>query len=101
MDSIPTAPTLLTARDVKLFCRAHRLAASRVAEDVECEGVRVRLDDDSTGRWYDTRPMLDARERPPEHVDMATEGIAYGIETGILLRHPTQPHLVCVLFGRV
>jgi hypothetical protein len=60
--------------------------------DVECYGVRVHLPE--PGRWYDTRPMLDPREHSGPVLDMHAELLQFGQDTGALVRHPSQPHLL-------
>lgn len=78
-----------TAED---HARAVRLAHDAVVADIEaCHTVT-----EGGLRWYDTRPMTDPRENPPEFVDMATDALAHADAWKLIHRHPTQPHLVRV-----
>lgn len=71
---------------------AVRLAAWHVVAEVESCPC-VTLDDT---RHYDTRPLLDPRERAPETIDMAEQAIQWGVREHYLARHPQQPHMVRV-----
>ena len=74
---------------------AIRIANQAVVADVESNCPALRS---PCGRvtWYDVRPMLDEREHSPPVVDMAREAIAYGCDTGVLVRHEEHPHWVRV-----
>ena len=71
--------------------RAMRLANAAVVSDIEsnCPALRSAC---GTITWYDTRPMLDQREHSPEVIDMASEAIEYGVESGLLIRHEQHPY---------
>jgi hypothetical protein len=73
--------------------RAIRIADAAVAADIET-GCPRHVEAGRT--WYDTRPMLDPREHSPEMLDMATDAIQYGVETGLLVRHAEHSYLVRV-----
>lgn len=53
---------------------------------------------DADGRtWFDVRPLTDPRERSAHQIDIAQEALDLGTATGLLARHPEQPHLVRLL----
>lgn len=82
-------------RAIDLLRRAMQIANRAVIADIESEAVRVH--DMPGGRWYDVRPMLDAREHPPESIDMANEALRYAQDCGLVRTHPEHEHLVRVL----
>jgi hypothetical protein len=47
-------------------------------------------------RWFDTRPLIDPRERSEHELDIAREALDLGTSTGLLARHFEHPHLVRV-----
>ncbi len=71
--------------------RAVRIANEAVVCDIESNAYPIRSDC-GTVTWYDTQPMLDPREHGPEIIDMVSEAIQYGVESGLLIRHQQQPH---------
>jgi hypothetical protein len=81
-----------------LYERLHaaiRIANQAVVADVESNCPSLLSPCDRL-TWYDVRPMLDEREHSPPVVDMAREAIAYGVDTGVLVRHTEYPHMVRV-----
>lgn len=70
---------------------AHRIAIEKITEDLETYAAEVRIDG---ARWWDTRPMLDAREQPQECIDMAVLALDYAVSSGLLEQHPAMPHVV-------
>lgn len=70
---------------------ARALAAEKIAEDLDTYAAPIKLDGQ---RWWDTRPMVDAREQPAECVDMAVQALDYAISAGLLVTHPDMPHVV-------
>lgn len=71
--------------------RAMLIARAAVIADIESECVAETV---GAQRWWDTRPMLDAREHAPAVVDMARESLQYALDTAIVTGHPTVAHLV-------
>ena len=45
-------------------------------------------------RWYDVRALLDEREQAPRSADFHREVLDYGLQRGLLQRHPDKAHLV-------
>ena len=82
----------------ELLLQALRIAKLAVVSDVKCGAPCVTLGDGV--RWYDTRPMLDPREQPPEWIDMASQAIAFGLASNALAQHPGQAHLVRIVKQR-
>jgi len=78
---------------------ALRLADRAVVGDVECEGTRV--DDGAPQPVYDISAMFDPNEHSPEFIDMASEGIAYGIGRGLFELLPGAPMCVRLLRRRL
>lgn len=72
-----------------------RIADRACISDIETEGIAER--DRHGRRWYDTRPMLDAREHCDEMIDMAHEALDYAIARGLVVRHAELPHLVRIV----
>ncbi len=70
---------------------AHALAVEKIREDLETYAAAIRIDG---VRWWDTRPMVDAREQPAESIDMAVQALDYAISAGLLVTHPDMPHVV-------
>lgn len=77
----------------QLITQALAIANDAVIADIESEAHAVMLPD-SVHRWWDVRPMVDAREHIPEFVDMAQRAIDYALSAGLAERHPTHAHLV-------
>lgn len=75
---------------------AFAIADRAVVADIESEGVPFRFDP-AAPAWYDTRPLLDQRERPPELVDMARQGLAYAYTRQLIQQHPVHKHLVRII----
>lgn len=78
---------------------AIRIAQRAVVADLQSEACCVYADGVA---WYDTRRMVDVREHAPEVIDMATEAITWGLDTGLLIQHPdpAQPWLLRVATSR-
>lgn len=76
---------------IQLIGAAHRLADKYAIEAISFDGVPESIDG---RRWYDTRPMLDPRERSAQNIDLAREVLAYAHDRGLISPHPTQAHLV-------
>lgn len=76
---------------IQLIGAAHRLADQYAIEVISSDGVPEHIDG---RRWYDTRPMLDQRERSAPGTDLAREVLAYAHERGLISPHPTRAHLV-------
>lgn len=77
---------------IQLAHLAHQLADRAVICDIESEGHAQT--DEHGRRWYDTRPMLDEREFPPDFVEMNRQALLYAHERGLVTTHPQQAHLV-------
>lgn len=73
---------------LELMSQAIKLATAFVVSDVECHGNRVEIDG---ATWWDIRPMVDPNEYPPAMIDQAQMAIDFGLGSGALLAHPTQP----------
>lgn len=71
-----------------------RIADRAVVADIESTAARIGASHD---RCYDVRPMLDARERGPESVDMASEALAYAITRGLVVPSEGTPWLVRIV----
>lgn len=81
-----------TVNHIRLAALAHQLADRAVVADIECEG---HLQTDEHGRrWYDTRPMLDEREMPPDYVEMNRQALDYAHQRGLTMPHPQHGYLV-------
>jgi hypothetical protein len=65
---------------------------------IECEGIR--LEQPGGAVWYDTAPMVDPREQPPQAIDINTEELRYAELRGLIQRDPLHPHLVRVQHNR-
>jgi len=81
----------------QLDTRTRRLCCQHLVVEIEsAEACRVRLDGVS---WWDTRPMLDPREQPPEFLDLNTEVLDLALALGVIARHqdPALAYLVRVL----
>lgn len=76
-----------------LLREALAIADRAVLADIECEGVAEHMEGH---RWYDTRPMLDPRERPDDMIEMAAQAIDYAVQRGLVERHHRCGHLVRV-----
>lgn len=79
--------------EARLVHQAFEIANRAVIEDIESYGVKVQVD---TRIYWDTRPMTDLREHPPEAVDMATQALQYAIGAGLVGLHPQRPYLVTI-----
>lgn len=91
------SPALLQMVDQIAVLRSALAIANRaVVEDIEDECTFHWAGGHA---WYDLTPMTDPREHSPQVCDMATEAIRYGIESGLLVRHPDPelPHLVRIV----
>lgn len=79
--------------EVAVLRTAIILANRAVLEDIEDE-CSFHWEDHFA--WYDLRPMTDPNEHSEQVCDMAKEAIDYGIDSGLLIRHPdpARPHLV-------
>jgi hypothetical protein len=89
--------TVLTAADAAFFSTAVDLANQLAVTDIECHGHLVAFDE--PGRWYDTRPMLDEREHPPQVLELMSKALAFALASGAARRHSSLPHLVRVNTG--
>ncbi len=87
-----TATHIATTTALQLLQQAMAIANRAVISDIETEGVRVDLGDGQ--RWYDTRPMLDPRERCPDSIEMATQALDYAEKSGLVHRHADQRFLL-------
>lgn len=83
--------------------RMHMVRALQIADasavsliETECAAEPAT---ESGPTWYDTRPLLDVREYSGELVDLNVQSITYGLERGLLARHPAadRAHLVRVV----
>jgi hypothetical protein len=82
-----------------LVATAVHLADRAVVSDVECEGQRDWMDADPRGPLYDISSMFNENEHSPQFIDMAQQGIAYGVVRGLLELLPadeSRPRLVRV-----
>lgn len=77
---------------IRLAELAHRLADRAVVADIESEGIAQT--DEHGRKWYDTRPMLDERELPPDFVEMNRQALDYAHQRGLVSPHPQQAYLV-------
>jgi hypothetical protein len=68
-----------------------QLANAAVTQCVQQECHPVMLDGQA---WYDTRPMLDPRERSLESLDYCGLVLEHAETAGLLHRHPTQRYMV-------
>lgn len=95
MSATPTDQTLLTG----LVHSAVQLADRAVVCDVETEGQRDWLHptDCQARPVYDISSMFNDNEHTPQFIDMASQGIAYGIARGLLELLPDPPIRVRVL----
>lgn len=80
----------------QLEALAYQLADRACISDIEAEAVAAPI---GAGvlRWYDTRPMLDPRELADDFVERNRQAIGYALGRGLIMRHPTQPHLVRII----
>lgn len=77
---------------IRLAALAHQLADRAVVTDIETEAVATT---DAQGRcWYDTRPMVDAREHSDDVIEMNLQALSYAHERGLISPHPVQTYLV-------
>lgn len=90
------APPPLGGVDLALHLLREALAIAdrAVLADIECEAVAEHIEGQ---RWYDTRPMLDPRERPADFIEMARQAIEYAVQRGLVERHHRSAYLVRVL----
>jgi hypothetical protein len=79
---------------LQLLNEALLIADRAVISDIETECVVEVL---HWQRWYDTRPMLDPRERPDDLIEMARQAIEYAVRRGLVERHHAHAYLVRVL----
>lgn len=79
-----------------LVASALQLADRAVVCDVETEGICLAMRVDGE-KLYDLTPMFDPREHSPEFLDMASQGIAYGVSRGLFELLPGPPMLVRML----
>ncbi len=77
---------------IRLAELAHQLADRAVVADIESEGHPHT--DEHGRKWYDTRPMLDERELPPDFVEMNRQALDYAHQRGLVSPHPEHAHLV-------
>jgi len=87
-----TADESMTAA---LVASALQLADRAVVCDVETEGIRCPAP--AGAPVYDITPMFDSREHSPEFLDMASQGIAYGVGRGLFELLPELPVRVRLL----
>ena len=85
-------PTL----DATTAQRLCQQGARSLVECIESECYPVRVGGQC---WYDTRPMLNPHELPPELLDMNTEILDLALTAGLIARHPAPQlqHLVHLL----
>ena len=81
--------TLEESITIALVASALLLADRAVVCDVETEGIRLVVP--AGALVYDITAMFDSREHSPEFLDMASQGIAYGIARGLFERLPGPP----------
>lgn len=79
---------------LQLLAEALQIADRAVLCDIESDAVAEQMHGQ---RWYDTRPMLDPRERPDDLIEMARQAIDYAVQRGLVERHPAQGWMVRVL----
>jgi hypothetical protein len=79
-----------------LIRSALQIADTAVVCDIETEGTRIGS---PTDRRWDVSAMFDPREHCQEFLDMAEQGIAYGLARG-LLELEAEGHVVRILKGR-
>lgn len=85
----------MTPSGLTLLIRsALQIADQAVICDVECEGRSVGPSGD---RRWDVSAMFNADEHSPEFMDMAEQGIAYGVARGILVIEPGVQHTVRIV----
>lgn len=62
-------------------------------EQIETYAQELKATDEGV-KWHDTRPMLDPREVSPECIDLSVEALIYAEQRELIVRHPTDRHLV-------
>ena len=77
-----------------LIRSALQIADQAVLCDIESEG---RLIGAPTERRWDVSAMFNVNEHTPEFLDMAEQGIAYGLMRGLLEMDNTRPWTVRIL----
>jgi hypothetical protein len=88
IDTMTPTAHQATQRDIEHAARLYAV------EHIEAYGDRI----DVPGRWYDTRPMLDLREHPPESVDLACLALRTARALGVIEHHAEHPHLVLIVW---
>lgn len=68
-----------------------QMATDLATMTIESEAHPVELDG---YRWYDTRPMLDARQHAPEVIALHVRDLDFAFSVGLYRAHNEQPHLV-------
>ncbi|MBN8493422.1 MAG: hypothetical protein J0M00_18595 [Burkholderiales bacterium] len=70
--------------------------AQRLADAHAIELIRANsVPEQQHGRlWFDTRPMLDERERSGPDVDRCSLALQYAHQRGLISPHPEHAHLV-------
>jgi hypothetical protein len=74
---------------------AHTLADRACIADIQ---TNCHLRHDSMARaWWNTQPMLDPNEQPAQCIDMNAQALEYAEARGLIVRDPTQPHMVRIV----
>jgi len=85
---------ILTQADVDLMKTAMQIANRSVVARINYHSQPTPAGAAHPGPWLDTRPMLDPREKPEALIDELRAELQYALASGLMHRHPTEPHLV-------
>lgn len=69
-----------------------RLAAASYDPAIVCHIRQGGCIDLPSGRWYDTRPLLDPRHH--ETTEKATKALDHAVKSGLVHRHAVRQYLV-------
>lgn len=89
----------LESAHVRHLYQAIKLAREYVRMTIESECHSHTENNTSAGtvRWYDTWSLTSAHEHAPQVIDLNTELLRWGLESGLLAQHLHTPRYVRII----